>query len=499
MPSPDLKDLRILVVDDQASVRWVVARLLTSLGADRVETASSGAEAIATIEAAAEPCNVAICDLSMPDGDGLVFLRNLARLVRKPAVILMSGKDRVLLETAQQLGESLAVTILGTIIKPLTGVALMQLLDTLSLPEAMARPMPPVVLTEAEIASSLDAGRFELWFQPQCHIPSGHVVGVEALIRLRDVHLGLLGPASFIDTAEQCGLIARLTNFVLDEAVTWSGRWRTAGYPVTVAINLSKAGLNDLTLPDRAAALCAAHDVAPSQLTFELTESSLPTDGPALLDIMARLRLKGFRLSLDDFGTGFASLEQLRSLPFHELKLDTQFVQSAVHNARSRAILQGAIGLAAELDMSTVAEGVETPAMLQMVVDLGCHVAQGYLVAKPMSAEQVLEWLKQGPVDLSIVPADLPSIHLDARPRAVAVVHAFDPEAPAVDATVEHFVHDAAGPLMMVLVLSQMLLDTDRVSDEQRQDLGQIHSSAEEVSAMIQALREQTVGRVAAR
>ena len=149
MPASDLKDLKILVVDDQASVRWVVARLLTSLGAGRVETASNGAEAIAIIEAAAEPCTVAICDLSMPDGDGLEFLRNLARLARRPAVILMSGKDRVILESARQLGESLAVTILGTITKPLTGVALMQLLDTLSQPEAMVRPIPPPVLTEA--------------------------------------------------------------------------------------------------------------------------------------------------------------------------------------------------------------------------------------------------------------------------------------------------------------------------------------------------------------
>jgi len=496
MPSQDLKDLKILVVDDQASVRWVVARLLISLGAGRVETASSGAEAIAIIKDAIDPCNVAICDLSMPDDDGLVFLRNLARLAQKPAVILMSGKDRLILESAQRLGESLAVTILGIIIKPLTGVALMQLLDTLSLPEAMAPPNPPAVLTEVEIASNLDAGRFELWFQPQYHIPSRQVVGVEALVRLRDVQRGVLGPASFIETAEQCGLIARLTTVVLDQAVAWSARWRTAGCPVTVAVNLSKAGLNDLTLPDRAAALCAAHDVAPSQLTFELTESSLPTDGPALLDIMARLRLKGFRLSLDDFGTGYASLEQLRSLPFHELKLDTQFVQSAVHNARSRAILESAIGLAAELDMSTVAEGIETPAMLQMVVDLGCQVAQGYLVAKPMPAEDVLEWLRKGPAHMSTVRTQRPIVRPDVRPRARAAVDSADPEGRALDATVEHFVHDAAGPLMMVLVLSQMLLDDERVSDEERKDIDQIHAAAEEVSTMIKALREQTVARI---
>lgn len=197
-PVRSLEGLKILAVDDQATVRLVLARLLARLGAGPVETAANGAKALRLIEAADEPFDVAICDLSMPTEDGLVFLRKLARLDRKPAVILMSGQDAVVLESAERLGENLGVTILGAISKPLTGQALTKLLDVLNRPKATARAAAPVVLTGTEIELALDAGRFEPWFQPQYDIPSRRIRGVEALLRLRHDERGVLGPASFI-------------------------------------------------------------------------------------------------------------------------------------------------------------------------------------------------------------------------------------------------------------------------------------------------------------
>ena len=494
MTARPLKDLRILVVDDQASVRQVISKLLTRLGTEQVESAANGAEAVRMIEVASEPFDVAICDLSMPTEDGLVFLRRLGRLDRKPAVILMSGKDISVLESAQRLGESSDVKILGTIAKPLTGSALVRLLDAFGRPESMVRSASPAVLTGPEVALGIDAGRFELWFQPQYHILSRRVVGVEALLRLRDDERGILGPASFIRPAEECGLIGGLTDFVLEQATAWCAVWQTAGWPLTVAVNLSKARLDDLTLPDRAAAMCSSRELAPSQLVFELTESSLATDATALLDIMLRLRLKGFRLSLDDFGTGYASLEQLGSFPFHELKLDKQFVQSAIHDARSRAILESSVGLASELKMSTVAEGVETDAMLEMVTGLGCHVAQGYLLGRPMPAEEIARWLMRPAAARDPVRGRSASVSHDshdagrigAKPDGAA-------GAPPPGDAVSRFAHDVAGSLMVVLALSEMLLSDARVGPDLRDDIGQIHDAAVEVSAMIEALRKQAV------
>jgi EAL domain-containing protein (putative c-di-GMP-specific phosphodiesterase class I)/ActR/RegA family two-component response regulator len=486
-PSPEPEDLKILVVDDRASVCELVTRLLAQLGVWRVESAQSGAQALRLIETADEPFHIAIFDLDMPTDDGLVCIRRLARFSVRPSIILMSGKDPVVLESAQRLGEGLGLAVLGTLSKPITGATLTAMLEALKRPAAAAGLAPPVVVVGAEVKTALDEGQFELWFQPQYHVASRRICGVEALLRMRDGR-GLLLPNTFIKPAEDGGLMGRLTEFVLEQAVTWCAAWHTAGWPLTVSLNLSKSGLTDLALPDRAATVCKNHGLATSDLTFELTESSLAADPMALLDIMTRLRLKGFRLALDDFGTGYASLEELRSLPFHELKLDMQFVQTAGHNSRSRAILESSVGLAAELHLTTVAEGVESDAMLRMVCELGCQVVQGYFISKPLPAGDVVAWLAQreasGP---DLTPTFASAGQRAGAPRSSSAVAA-DAE---LAETVLRFAHDVASPMMMVLALSELLLQDGALSATHREDVDQIHRSAKEVAAMLKALQRR--------
>jgi EAL domain-containing protein (putative c-di-GMP-specific phosphodiesterase class I) len=313
-------------------------------------------------------------------------------------------------------------------------------------------------------------------------------------LRLRHDDPILLGPASFIPSAEASGLIGKLTDFVLDHATKWCAAWQAAGWRLTVAVNLSKACFDDLTLPDRAAALCESRHLEHDQLVFELTESTLATDTASLLDVLTRLRLKGFRLSLDDFGTGYASLEELRSLPFHELKLDKQFVQGAVHDSRSRAILESAIGLASELGLSTVAEGVESEAILQMVAGLGCQTAQGYFIGGPMPAEEIADWLTRRAADPARVFADPVSPGHDREGGATTHRNVAETRGPARDDTVVRFVHDAASPLMIVLALSEMLLSEQGLHEAHRKDMHQIYDAAQEISALIDALRPQLEG-----
>lgn len=489
----DLTELKILVVDDRAEVCELVTKMLARLGTRSVTSAGSCADSLRAIDESDEPFDVAIFDIDMPTDDGLVCLRKLAKRRERPAVILMSGKDPVVLESARRLGEGLDLTILGTLSKPLASSALKDMLSVLGPPEALARTEPAALLLDrADIERGLDERRFELWFQPQHHIASGAVRGVEALLRFRHDEHGLLAPDSFIKTAEDSGLMSRLTDFVLDQAAAWCAAWHAGGFPLTVSLNLSKAGLDDLTLPDRAAAICKLHGLAPSHLALELTESSLAADATALLDIMARLRLKGFRLSLDDFGIGYASLEELRSLPFHELKLDKQFVQSASHNPRSRTILESSVRLAAELKMTTVAEGVETDAMLQMVTDLGCEVAQGYLFGKAMPAADVLDWLRanraEGAAPSQVTAAGENGNDAPGRPAARTQAAAW-----VLGDTVLRFAHDAASPMMMVLALSEMLLEDPALNADQRGDVRQIHTAAEEVTAMLKTLQKRVL------
>ena len=465
-------------------MRLTITRMLQRLGVVRIESAANAADALQAITTPGRRVDLVICDLSMPTADGLLCLRWLADLERPPAVILVSGHERLLLESARRLGESLQLRILGAEQKPVTAETLQRLLEGLETTDAdaVAAPAASVVLSADDVRRSLDAGWIELWFQPQFRLSLNRVTGVEALMRLRHPTLGLLDPESFIPVAESAGLIGALTDLALTAAVEWSAQWRTAGHQLTVALNLSKAGLMDLTLPDRALYLCRTHDVAPADLTFELTESSLAAQATVLFDIAARLRLKGFRLSLDDFGTGYASLAELQSLPFHELKLDRQFVQGALHDARALGILRSSIALAAELGLSTVAEGVETESMLALVSGLGCQIIQGYFIARPMPADRIGPWLTERSWAVAAAPPEA------GRPAPVPV-SATTPAA-AGSEIVSRFAHDLASPLFVLLSLSELMRD-DEPSPQRKKDWDEIHKAATEISEKVKALRRQ--------
>jgi len=396
LPARQTVPTRALVVDDDLQVRRLVARQLQQLGIERVESATDGVDAIRTVAAANPPFDVVVCDLNMPREDGLVFMRRLAGRDRPPAVVLMSGGDAVVLDAARRLALERKLDILGVVCKPCTVAMLAAVLARFNAdpsPPASKEVSPHPQLDVVDLAESLRRELVEVWFQPQLDLTSHRILAVEALVRLRhDVH-GLLLPGSFIATAEEHGLIVPLTTRVLEQAVTWCRAWQDAGLQLSVSVNLSAVGLHDLSYPDAVLDLCARRHIDPGRIVFELTESALAADSTTLLDILTRLRLKGFRLSIDDFGAGYASLEQLRALPFSELKVDRRFVQDAVHDARSRLVLSNSLDLATQLKLITVAEGVESEAELDLVTRLGCDVAQGYLIGKPMAASEVRAWI----------------------------------------------------------------------------------------------------------
>jgi EAL domain-containing protein (putative c-di-GMP-specific phosphodiesterase class I) len=392
-PARRTRAIRALVIDDEPLIRAVVSAQLRHLGVESVQTAADGAEAMRLLESVETPIDVALCDLGMPNEDGLVFLRRVAACQHPPAVILMSGDDPLVLDAARRLGIGHNLDILGVAPKPFTRATLAGLLDRLDQSLPAVPSSTAQLLTPAEIVHALREQLLEVWFQPQMALVSHQILGVEALLRLRHWDHGLMQPITFLGPAEEHGLMEPLTDYVLEESVAWCQRWKQAGYPLTVSINLCATALNDLTFPDRVAGICRRRGVAPADLVFELTESWLAKDSAVILDIMTRLRLKGFRLSIDDFGTGYSSLEQLKELPFHELKVDKRFVQDATHDARSCLILESSLDLAAQLKISTVAEGVESEPELNLVSRLGCHLAQGFLIAKPMPAQEISCWL----------------------------------------------------------------------------------------------------------
>jgi len=217
---------------------------------------------------------------------------------------------------------------------------------------------------------------------------------VETLVRWRHPRDGMIFPDQFIGVAEAHKMIDDLTRAVIADALDQARAWREkAGLALRIAINISIDNLAALDFADAVTAQAAAAGVAPQDLVLEVTESRLMENMRAPLDILTRLRLRRFRLSIDDFGTGHSSLAQLRDIPFDELKVDRSFVHGANANETVRAIYDASLRLAKQLGMEVVAEGVEDRNDWEFLRSTGCDIAQGYFIAKPMSAAQIPGWI----------------------------------------------------------------------------------------------------------
>jgi EAL domain-containing protein (putative c-di-GMP-specific phosphodiesterase class I) len=213
-------------------------------------------------------------------------------------------------------------------------------------------------------------------------------------VRWQHPQYGMLFPDRFIGLAERSGLIGRLTEEVINQAVSQSTMWHEQGYAFKVSVNISSENVSNLSMPEYLESLTKLHQLDPRMLMLEITESALMSEITTSLDILTRLRLKGFKLSIDDFGTGFSSLSQLHKIPFTELKIDQSFVMKMVEDPQSAAIVETCIMLGHKLKMSVVAEGVEDHRIWTQLKALNCDIAQGYQIAKPLPPDELIKWYK---------------------------------------------------------------------------------------------------------
>lgn len=382
-----------LVVDDDEFMLKLISRTLQVLGHNQVLTCNSGAKALAQLNGKTLP-EVILCDLNMPHMDGVELLRKLAGIGYDGAIVVISGEDSRILSTVENLARAHGLAILGFLEKPVEPEELGKILaDLQSRPRTVASPrMAP--FSPEEIQQGLSDREFVAFFQPKVEIATGRIVGVEALARWRHPARGMVGPDCFIGVAEQHGLIGTLTELMLSEALSQAQAWRRQGLALKVAINVSMEDLVQLDFPELVLEQAKAAGIPPVDITLEVTESGLMNNPVVPLDILTRLRLKRVGLSIDDFGTGYSSLTQLKNIPFDELKLDRSFVQDAGRDPTARAILESSVGLAKKLNMSVVAEGVETRDDWDLVAALGCDLAQGFFIAKPMPGPNVPAWLE---------------------------------------------------------------------------------------------------------
>ena len=234
--------------------------------------------------------------------------------------------------------------------------------------------------------------RLHLVYQPKISLEDGSLKRVEALVRWDDPELGAVPPSRFVPLAERHGLIDEMTRWGLATAFRQCADWRDHGLECELAFNISALSLKALAFPDLVEDYCRKYDMPPAMLVLELTESATQPL-VTLMDTLTRFRIKGIGLAIDDFGTGYSTLMQLRQLPFTEIKIDRFFVEDACRNKDSRVIVETIVDLAHRLNLSATAEGVETDEQLMLMRTIDCDVAQGYGIARPLSASKFERWI----------------------------------------------------------------------------------------------------------
>jgi EAL domain-containing protein (putative c-di-GMP-specific phosphodiesterase class I)/ActR/RegA family two-component response regulator len=389
---PEQSALKILILDDELFMLKLLTYILARLGFSQVTVCDNGSAALEWIDGPNDAPDLILLDINMPEMDGIEFIRHLADRHYTGSLILVSGEDERMRQTTEKLVQVHKITSLGHLHKPVKPEQLSALLAKWTPP--LNQPIPArKVYTADELRAGIVNGELVNYYQPKVSVASGKVVGVESLVRWRHPQDGLIFPDQFISIAEEHGLIDDLTRVVAEEAFAQTKIWQDSGLQLRVAVNISMDNLASLEFADYVTAAAAAAGIMPGDIVLEITESQLMKHLSTSLEILSRLRLKRFGLSIDDFGTGHSSFSQLRDIPFDELKVDQGFVHGAARNETLHAIYNASLTLAQQLDMKVVAEGVENWEDWNLLRNTGCGVAQGYFIASPMPAAKVFDWI----------------------------------------------------------------------------------------------------------
>lgn len=389
-----LAHMSVLVVEDHDFQRQVALRLLQQMGVGTALEAADGRNALAVLGQQAHPVDVVLVDLDLPHMDGIEFIGHVARERLANAVVVLTALDPALLNTVRIMARASGIRVLGTVEKPLTQAKLGGVMDLYFTADLLAAETPQPDIDEGLLAEALASDAFEAWFQPQVAIGSGFVTGVEALARW-SLNGHSVPPARFIPELERCNLIDALTERILTQACRWRACWREAGLDLGISVNVSMHNLEDTAAADRYQAIVQAAGIDTRDVTLEITESAMMHEAASVLNVLARLRLKGFGLSVDDFGTGWSSLSQLAQLPVTELKIDQGFINGATTEPRNRAVVEASLELGRKLGLTTVAEGVRSVEEWQMLAELGCTRAQGELVGMAVPGDQLAAALEK--------------------------------------------------------------------------------------------------------
>jgi EAL domain-containing protein (putative c-di-GMP-specific phosphodiesterase class I)/ActR/RegA family two-component response regulator len=389
------QNLHFLVAEADPVQRRMLIEALGQLGASRVTDVPDGPTALRTLQAGFTPrIDVAIVDLALGGMDGLELLHAIAALKSKVAVVVVGAQPASVLFSVETLAQAYGVELLGTVAKPVSAARLKPVLDNFQ-PPAPPRPkVPSPAFSFAEVGVGLQQRQFEPFFQPKIELATGQVKSLETFARWRHPEHGVLGPAAFIGALEQNNRVDFLDWTMIELSVEHCRRYHDQGIPISISLNLAPETLAHPNFIRQVQSCMQRHGVMPDYLTFEMTESSMLNFDADFIERLVRLRMLGFGLAIDDYGTGRSNLQLLARIPFSELKIDRSFVDGASKKRPLGTVLKSCLGLAHSLDRMSVAVGVETRQDWDFLQGLGCTYAQGYHIANPMEASAFPGWLE---------------------------------------------------------------------------------------------------------
>lgn len=402
---------KLLIIDDDELVGQTLKNIAEQCGFNVIftDTALAFYEQLTLFEP-----DLIMVDLIMPDVDGVQLIERLADINHKAKLIIISGAGKRVVNSSALSAQEHGLEIVGLLNKPFRAAEVRQILTDFIKHNRRHTPLTNESATDEkskwfpdadDLHHALENGLIQVHFQPKINSHSQLLLGFEALARWHDDGHGVVLPDYFIQLAERTHQIETLTEQVFEQAMTWFAKLTCTVNPaqsmslamepenLIMAINISVINLQNRDLPDELADCCERHGIKPHQVILEVTETTAMDNPTEMLDILTRLRIKGFGLAIDDFGTGYSSLAQLARLPFSELKVDRSFVMTGDESSESKAVIKSVVDLAKSLGLTSVAEGVETPGMRSYLQSIGCDILQGYAIAKPMTGEECEAWI----------------------------------------------------------------------------------------------------------
>jgi len=382
---------KIVVIDDDRVVGEIVQALADAMGLP-CDVTRSPEDFFDHVNA---ETTLILLDLVMPEMDGIEILRLLGEKKCKARIVLMSGINIRVIETAKKLAQTLGLSVVGHLQKPFPLAQLKDLLGANLVPEPPKahKETRQLDIPDEDLHLALERDEFVLYYQPQINIASGAVTGVEALARWNHPELGLVFPDHFISRIEGLDLMDRFcwstAERALHEVKQFVG---PDGVLPRLAINVSVSSLRDLKFPDIFMGLARKYDFPAERIVLEITESGL-IEFSLALDVLTRLRMRNFQLSIDDFGTGYSMMKQLQNVPAIELKIDKMFVKNMHANHSDLVMVEKIIEMGHELEMEVIAEGVENEEQYRLLRQKGCDGVQGYLFSRALPPGEIIQWL----------------------------------------------------------------------------------------------------------